>query len=115
MYSVTPKLGRIGFDDNPTTAIVLYCFRSSRIASELAGVLASELSGRRTLIAPQVHLCRRASESHAPWLTSICRSLPLCQWKCESLPESPSIRAAERSRPTSRGHRSTPSHPAPQP
>src|SRR5438876_10387384 len=51
MYSVTPWLGRIGFEDNPTTAIVLYFFSSSRIASVPGCPKEFPPSGRSTLIA----------------------------------------------------------------
>jgi hypothetical protein len=47
MYSVTPKLGRIGLDDNPTTAMVLQSFKSSLIGSAQGFAL----SGRATLMA----------------------------------------------------------------
>src|SRR5467141_1834902 len=124
IYSVTPKLGRTGFEDNPTTAIVLYFFRTSRIASVVALVvggrfsasplgLASALSGSNTLIAPQARLCRRASKSPPPWPTNICHSLPPSPPKYESPPEIPSIPAAARSLPCAIDHRSAPSHPAP--
>src|SRR5260370_29512302 len=126
MHSVPPCFGRIGFEDNPTTAIVLYVFRISRIASVVASVvgarfsasplgLASAPSGSSTLIAPRVHPCPRASKLPAPWPTNICHFLPPFPPIRESLPEIPSIPAAARSRPSAANHRSAPSHPAPPP
>src|ERR1700726_3990035 len=117
MYSVTPKLGRVGFEDNPTTAILLYFFRSSRIASSLACVTACLKSfaplGSSTLIAPRVRPCPRASRSPALWPTSICHFLPPSPPKCGSPPQIPSTPAAARSRPSAADHRSSPAHPDP--
>src|SRR5207249_10538819 len=111
MYSVTPWLGRIGFEDSPTTAIVLYFFRSSRIVSALA----SAPSGSSTLIARRVHPCRRASKSLAPWPTSTGHFLPPFPPRSGSLPDPPSLLAAAHSRPFAATPRSAPSHPAPPP
>src|SRR5258708_1635180 len=105
MYSVTPKLGRIGFEDNPTTAMVLYFFRILRMASAFA----SAPPGSSVLIARPVHLCLRASKSPAPWPTNICHFLPPSPPKCGSLPEIPSTPASARSRPSAADHRSPPS------
>src|SRR6516162_146301 len=50
MYSDTSWLGRMGFDDNPTAAIVLHFFRISWIASTPRVAANSEPSGTSTLI-----------------------------------------------------------------
>src|SRR6267142_129452 len=113
MYSVTPELGRIGFEDNPTTAILLYFFRSSRIASPLACAHTFALPGSSTLIAPRARPCPRASRSPAPWPTSICHFLPPSRPKCGSLPKIQSHPAAERSPPSAADNRSPPTHPDP--
>src|ERR1700674_2381005 len=117
MYSVTPKLGRIGFEDNPTTAMVLYFFRSSRIASPPACVTACLKSfaphGRSTLIARRVRPCPPGSRSPAPSPTSICHFLPPSRSKCGSLLKPPSPQAPARSPPAVADHRSSPPHPPP--
>src|SRR5437763_13495590 len=51
MYSVTPWLVRSGFEDSPTTAIVLSFLRSSRIASAPGCPKAFGPSGSSTLMA----------------------------------------------------------------
>src|SRR5438046_3220422 len=61
MYSVTPWLGRIGFEDSPTTAIVLLSSKTFVIASPSRCRLISAPSGMSTLIArlpvfPLLHL-----------------------------------------------------------
>src|SRR2546430_11423230 len=61
MYSVTPWLGRIGFEDNPTTAMVLLSSRIFVIASPSRCPLISAPSGMSTLMAwppvfPLLHL-----------------------------------------------------------
>src|SRR6266576_714255 len=51
MYSDTSWLGRIGFDDNPTTAIVLYLRKMPAIGSPPLCAPNSDPSGTSTLIA----------------------------------------------------------------
>src|SRR5260370_41942138 len=113
MYSATPWLARIGFEDNPTTAIVLYFLRISRIVSAPGCLEKSAPSGTKILIAPRVRLHRRASGSLAPWPPNISRFLPLSLSKCASLLECPSTPAAARSLPSGAGHRSALAHPDP--
>src|SRR5689334_10494779 len=97
MYSVTSWLGRIGFDDNPTTAIVLHFLKISATGSALPCGTKLELSGTNTLIAPstQAFLCAAPSRAPAPQTT--CHSLPSSPPKSESPPETPSTPAAARS------------------
>src|SRR5260370_38896297 len=118
MYSVTPWLGRIGFEDNPTTAIVLNFFRISRIVSAPGCVKESAPSGTKILIALRVHPCLRASRSPAPWPTNIFHFLPPSPPKSLSLRRIPPTPAPARSRPFATGHRSalcTPPPPPPPP
>ena len=51
MYSDTAWLGRIGFEDNPTTAIVLHFCKISEIGSVPFLAPNSDPSGTSTLIA----------------------------------------------------------------
>src|SRR5260370_16680395 len=111
MYSVTPWLGRIGFEDNPTTAIVLNFFRISRIVSAPGCVKESAPSGTKILIALRVHPCLRASRSPAPWPTNIFHFLPTSPPKSLSLRGIPSTPPASRSRPYPPRHPSALSHP----
>src|SRR5947208_16230981 len=58
MYSVTPKLGRSGFEDNPTTAMVLLSFNIFVIGSPSPRPPTSAPPGMCTLMAwpPVFHL-----------------------------------------------------------
>src|SRR5271169_1946051 len=111
MYSVTPKLGRVGFEDNPTTAIVLYLFRICRIGSAEA----LTPSGNNTLIVPPARLFPLASPKHPPSPPGTFHFLPPCQPKFESPQEIPSSRAASQSLPGATTRRKSLSLPAPLP
>src|SRR5436305_13611562 len=76
MYSVTSWLGRVGFDDNPTTAIVLHFCSISAIGSAPLFAAKSEPSGTRTFIASQARPLRLVSSAPDPALTSLYHSLP---------------------------------------
>src|SRR5882724_10770152 len=95
-YSETPKLGRKGFDEMPTTAIVFAFLRISRIGSA-AGWYPS---GSRTIIVPFAPQALPGASPRA----SIYASLPetrhsprACPPKLASPPEIPSSPAAARS------------------
>src|SRR5689334_20415181 len=60
MYSVTSWLGLIGFEDNPTTAIVLHFFKMFVMGSLPFFAANSDVSGGSSLIAPPSE--RRHSE-----------------------------------------------------
>src|SRR6266568_4688886 len=109
MYSVTSWLGRIGFDDNPTTAIVLHFFRISAIGSAPRFAANSEPSGTSTLIELLTHSSLLVSSALVPAPTSICRSLPPSPLKFGGPPEIPSIRAAAQSLPDTVNRRQWPS------
>src|SRR5277367_2062329 len=111
MYSVTLQLGRAGFEDNPTTAIVLYLFRISRIGSAAA----ITPSGNNTLIAPPTRFFPRASSISAPLPPGTSHFLPPSPQICGSPQESPSNRAAARSLPNAAVRRKSLSLPDPLP
>src|SRR5260370_17910677 len=58
MYSLTPRLGRAGLEDRPTTAIVLYLARISKIGSGLDDAP----SGSKIFIALSARFCRALGE-----------------------------------------------------
>src|SRR5258708_36730197 len=58
MYSLTPWLGRAGLEDRPTTAIVLYLARISKIGSGLDDAP----SGSKIFIAWSARFCRALGE-----------------------------------------------------
>src|SRR6266852_4481906 len=115
MYSVTSWLGRIGFEDNPTTAIVLQLFKISAMGSAPLLAPNSDLSGTSTLIASRVRPSRRRGKGAlrrvpalpipAPAPTNISHFLLVFRWKSERPPEIPSIPAAAQSLPAATNRR----------
>src|SRR6266436_1007395 len=72
MYSLTPWLGRAGLEDRPTTAIVLYLVRISKIGSALGDAP----SGSKIFIAWSARFCRALGEQaahHREQLLIFCR------------------------------------------
>src|SRR5215469_14023014 len=79
MYSETSWLGRLGFDDNPTTAIVLYLLKMSAIGSPRPFTANSDPSGSSTLIAsflfpsaPPVLTCHESPGPFSAPLARLC-------------------------------------------